>query len=334
MGPARITIRAMRRRGVPDLAPVRRQFCAQNRHTVLQLLAGLHLAAQGPPDELAQWHIACVDDRSHDRHLRGPAPPRDSAWTCPFCPLACDHLGVAVGAGSEPLALQGGECAARQPRAGAVRRAGLRRPRPQVDGQPCDLDQCRRRCGAACSAPAGSRCSAAWAPTWPARARCTGWPARPARSATPARGEALMHGLRALQDRGQFTTTLAEVRTRADLIVFVGGVPIDAGAADRAALRHRRCAGAAAPCGRARAERRATTPLLSALGRAGRCQRRDGAAAGRPVRHASALLCALVDQRAVPAAPGRRCAAWRSACARRAMPCSSARRRGCRRRVR
>jgi formylmethanofuran dehydrogenase subunit B len=42
-----------------------------------------------------------------------------------------------------------------------------------------------------------------------------------------AAGEALMHGLRALQDRGQFTTTLAEVRTRADLIVFVDGLPTD-----------------------------------------------------------------------------------------------------------
>jgi formylmethanofuran dehydrogenase subunit B len=31
-----------------------------------------------------------------------------------------------------------------------------------------------------------------------------------------------MHGLRALQDRGQFTTTLAEVRTRADVIVCFG----------------------------------------------------------------------------------------------------------------
>jgi formylmethanofuran dehydrogenase subunit B len=41
-----------------------------------------------------------------------------------------------------------------------------------------------------------------------------------------APGEALMHGLRALQDRGQFTATLAEVRTRADLIVFVGGLPL------------------------------------------------------------------------------------------------------------
>jgi formylmethanofuran dehydrogenase subunit B len=34
-----------------------------------------------------------------------------------------------------------------------------------------------------------------------------------------------MHSLRALQDRGQFTTTLAEVRTRADLIVCLGASP-------------------------------------------------------------------------------------------------------------
>ena len=42
-----------------------------------------------------------------------------------------------------------------------------------------------------------------------------------------AGGDALMQGLRALQDRGQFTTTLAEVRTRADLIVFIGGLPLN-----------------------------------------------------------------------------------------------------------
>jgi formylmethanofuran dehydrogenase subunit B len=42
-----------------------------------------------------------------------------------------------------------------------------------------------------------------------------------------AGGDALMHTLRALQDRGQFTTTLAEVRTRADVIVFIGSVPTD-----------------------------------------------------------------------------------------------------------
>jgi formylmethanofuran dehydrogenase subunit B len=41
----------------------------------------------------------------------------------------------------------------------------------------------------------------------------------------PAGGPALMHGLRALQDRGGFSTTLAEVRTRADLIVCMTGDP-------------------------------------------------------------------------------------------------------------
>lgn len=33
--------------------------------------------------------------------------------------------------------------------------------------------------------------------------------------------------LRSLQDRGQFTATLSEVRTRAEVIVFVGGLPLD-----------------------------------------------------------------------------------------------------------
>lgn len=40
-----------------------------------------------------------------------------------------------------------------------------------------------------------------------------------------AQGDALMHGLRAMQDRGQFTSTFAELRTRADLIVCLGGSP-------------------------------------------------------------------------------------------------------------
>jgi formylmethanofuran dehydrogenase subunit B len=41
----------------------------------------------------------------------------------------------------------------------------------------------------------------------------------------PAQGQAMMHGLRALQDRGGFTTTLAEVKTRAELIVCVTDDP-------------------------------------------------------------------------------------------------------------
>ena len=39
-----------------------------------------------------------------------------------------------------------------------------------------------------------------------------------------------MHGVLALQDRGSFTTTLAEVRARADVIVCLGGLPSTAAA--------------------------------------------------------------------------------------------------------
>ena len=35
-------------------------------------------------------------------------------------------------------------------------------------------------------------------------------------------GAGLMHGLRALQDRGQFIATLAELRSRAELVVCIG----------------------------------------------------------------------------------------------------------------
>jgi formylmethanofuran dehydrogenase subunit B len=45
--------------------------------------------------------------------------------------------------------------------------------------------------------------------------------------ADAAQGDALFHGLRALQDRGGFTTTLAEVRTRADLLLCLTGDPAE-----------------------------------------------------------------------------------------------------------
>lgn len=146
-------------------------------------------------------------------------------WTCPFCPLACDHLGVGVGAGAQALVLQGGKCV-RASRALAQFKALPSDAAAQIDGQPCDL--------ATAAAVAARLLGASRQPllsglgTDVAGARAL----YPLACATGAicdagAGDALMHGLRALQDRGQFTTTLAEVRTRADLIVFVGGLPTD-----------------------------------------------------------------------------------------------------------
>ena len=160
-----------------------------------------------------------------------------SSWTCPFCPLACDHLGVGVADATPSLVLLGGDCA-RASRGLAqfgAAPAHVSHAAPQVDGQPCDL--------ATAVAAAARLLDASRQPlfgglgTDVAGARAL----YPLACATGAicdagAGEALMHGLRALQDRGQFTTTLAEVRTRADLIVFVGGL-----ATDLAPLLAQRC---------------------------------------------------------------------------------------------
>jgi formylmethanofuran dehydrogenase subunit B len=146
-------------------------------------------------------------------------------WVCPFCALACDHLDVQVGQGDEPLALRGGDC----PRA----RSGLQtfasrsaEVSPTVDGRSASLDDA---VAAAARQLAASRqplfaglgtCVAGARALYPLACACGA-------ICDSAGGEAAMHTLRALQDRGQFTTTLAEVRTRADLMVFVGSVPTD-----------------------------------------------------------------------------------------------------------
>jgi formylmethanofuran dehydrogenase subunit B len=149
--------------------------------------------------------------------------PRDSGWTCPFCPLACDHLGVDVQA--QALVLSGGSCARAE---GAL--AGFTAvpdaPAAEVDGVACDLETA---VSAAAARLAASRLPLlAGLGTDVAGARAL-YPLSAALGAITdsAGGDALMQWQRALQDRGQFTTTLAEVRTRADVVVFVGGVPLD-----------------------------------------------------------------------------------------------------------
>jgi formylmethanofuran dehydrogenase subunit B len=147
--------------------------------------------------------------------------PADAAWTCPFCPLLCDGFGVAAGPSS--LALTGSYC----PRAQAAlarfdepeRAAGA-----EVDGHPADLDHAIAAAAARLAASrqplfAGLGTDVAGARALYRLACATG------AICDAAGGDALMQGLRVLQDRGGYTTTLAEVRERADLIVCVGSVP-------------------------------------------------------------------------------------------------------------
>jgi formylmethanofuran dehydrogenase subunit B len=139
--------------------------------------------------------------------------------------LLCDGFGVRADAERDTLALVGGSCS-RAMQALARFSATPPAARPQVDGQACDL-------GAAIAA-AARRLQASRQPLFAglgtdvAGARALyGLADDTGAISDAAAGATLMHGLRALQDRGACTTTLAEVRNRADLIVCVGGSPAE-----------------------------------------------------------------------------------------------------------
>ncbi|WP_119354464.1 formylmethanofuran dehydrogenase [Azohydromonas sediminis] len=141
---------------------------------------------------------------------RASSPPAD--WTCPFCALLCEGwTAPAQAAAACPRArqaldadLSGGDC-----------------PPAMVDGQAADLDGALD--------VAASRLARWRQPLFAGLGTDIAGVRALYRLAVRvdaicdhADGRALMHGLRALQDRGQFTATLAEVRSRADLIVVVG----------------------------------------------------------------------------------------------------------------
>ena len=151
------------------------------------------------------------------------SPTGTPGWTCPFCLLLCDDLSVRLSASGAAWELAHGDCAAA--------RAGLAQftvtpshATPTVDGTPCGLPEAvaaAARLLAASGQPlfGGLGTDVSGARALYRLASQTG------AICDPARGAALMHSVRALQDRGGFTTTLAEVRTRADVIVCLGGLP-------------------------------------------------------------------------------------------------------------
>ncbi len=147
-----------------------------------------------------------------------PAP-----WTCPFCPLLCDDRQPA--APGCTLAEAGLAALAAPPHASPTP-TDLSAPIGRLRGQPVPRTQALRV-----------------AAEWLQRARqplLSGWGAdvAAARALYPlacrigavsdvAGGEALAQALRAQQDRGGYTATLAEVRSRADLIVCFGSWPAE-----------------------------------------------------------------------------------------------------------
>lgn len=141
-------------------------------------------------------------------------------WTCPFCALLCDRFRVDAG---ETLTPVGTRC----PR--AIHSLAQFSGRPVevaslVNGQPVApevaLDVAAQWLNAALQPLFGGMT------TDVAGTRALYRLANACGAIIDhAHGRALMHGLTALQDRGSFTTTLAEIRGRADLIVCIGSTP-------------------------------------------------------------------------------------------------------------
>jgi formylmethanofuran dehydrogenase subunit B len=149
--------------------------------------------------------------------------PGAAPWTCPFCLLLCDTSTVEIGA-SGALVLKGAGCACAS-RALAHFQAAPSTASPRVGGQDCSLDDAiaaAARVLAASRQPlfGGLGTDVAGARALYRLACETG------AICDASQGTALMQGLKAMQDRGHFFTTLAEVRARADLIVCVGGLPL------------------------------------------------------------------------------------------------------------
>ncbi len=143
-------------------------------------------------------------------------------WTCPFCALLCDRFGVTTETEGR-FALVGSRC----PRALRSLEQFSARAEPAsatIDGAPVSLDAAldaaaqilaRARqplfaglatdlAGARALYLLGSTCHAIF---------------------DHAHSETMLPGLRALQDRGAIQTTLAEIRSRADLLICLGTQP-------------------------------------------------------------------------------------------------------------
>jgi formylmethanofuran dehydrogenase subunit B len=178
--------------------------------------------ACGPPHSVpcgrcrlpAEARVSVQRGLAHRLRMGGAV---EANWTCPFCALLCD--GFALEGGPEGLVLHGSTCP--RARAGLAAHASREAPVASIDGVAAEparaIAEAARRLaawrqplfGGLAVDMAGARALFRLA-------------ARTGAICDHADGEALAQALRALQDRGQFHTTLAEIRARADVVVCVG----------------------------------------------------------------------------------------------------------------
>ena len=171
-------------------------------------------------------HLSPIDPSTSSTSASGAAGARVPAitrdWTCPFCPLLCDDLIVGSHADGT-LSVPDTECS-RLSAALAQYGAADAQSRSVIDGNEADLDAALARAadilanarrplfGGLATDVAGARALYSLA------AGCGA-------ILDHLHGDALSPATLALQDRGAFFTTLSEVRSRADLLVFFSCQP-------------------------------------------------------------------------------------------------------------
>lgn len=221
-----------------------------------------------------------------------PAPEAPRPWTSPFCALLNDDLQIARQDGR--FVLVGDAGCDRAARALAHFTPERSTAASSIAGRPASVDDAVEQAAQWLAASRQPLFGGLATDVDGARAL---YPLACATGAIcdAAGGAAQLHTLRALQDRGSFTTSLAEVRNRADLIVCIGESPREyfPGLWRRVGL------------GEPLVARRevvfvggATDPAID--GRAGVTQR--SVAVAGDLFDAVAQLAALVDRRRVPAA--------------------------------
>ncbi|WP_025597055.1 formylmethanofuran dehydrogenase [Burkholderia sp. WSM2230] len=169
-------------------------------------------------------HLSPTDPSTTSPSGAAHAPASSIArdWTCPFCPLLCDDLAM-ESHGDATLVAQNTDCP-RLMQALACYGADDARCRASIDGHDADFDAALARAAHILSTARRPLFGGLATDVAGARALYT-LAAGCGAILDHQHGDALSAATLALQDRGSFFTTLSEVRSRADLLLFFGCQP-------------------------------------------------------------------------------------------------------------